>query len=162
MAGRVNELDLDQHFWRAISTDRSFHDWFIARTKFFGRDLELVTDEKWHQRWYRDPETKKDSETDILLIFRDRTDHLRYAVHIENKPDHRNWTEGQAEKYRKRAFNRMSPWRYVDFQTALIAPVSFIARWPVEAGHFDVIVSHEDISAFVPAFATTSQIEAGH
>jgi hypothetical protein len=158
MAGAINELELDHHFWRAVSTDRLFRNWFLARTKFSGRDLELVTDEKWHQRWYRDPETKKDSETDILLIFRDRD--LRYAIHIENKPDHGTWTAGQAEKYRKRALNRMSPWRYVDFQTALIAPLSFIARWPIEAGHFEFIVSHEDVSAFVLAFGISSPTHA--
>jgi hypothetical protein len=137
----VSELKLDHLFWEAISSNPSFQVWFLSRTKFVGRDLNLVTNEKWHQRWYKDPETGKESETDILLIFLDRA-----------TSDHGMWRKGQAEQYRRRALNRMLPWRYVDFQTALIAPTLFIARWPLEVGHFDVTVSYEDISAFVPTF----------
>lgn len=78
---------------------------------------------------------------------------LRHSY--RNKPDHGIWGKGQAENYRKRALNRMSAWRYVDFQTALIAPFLFIARCPVEVGRFDVVVSYEDISAFIPEFNVT-------
>jgi hypothetical protein len=148
----VDELSLDRLFWGAISSDPSFQVWFLGRTKFVGRDLDLVTNELWHQRWYKDPETATESETDILLLFLDRTNKDRYALHIENKPGHGVWRKGQAEQYRKRALNRMSRWRYVDFQTVLIAPSSFIARSPVEVGHFDVTVSYEEIGTFVPAF----------
>ena len=74
------------------------------------RGLDLVMNEKWHQRWYKDPVTGKDSETDILLMFRDRSNNHRYAIHIENKPDRRRWQKDQAENYRKRALNRMSAW----------------------------------------------------
>lgn len=153
MAGKVDELKLDHHFWNAISTKQPFKDWFLARTKFVDRDLDLVMNEKWHQRWYRDPVTGKDSETDILLMFRDRSNNDRYAIHIENKPDRRTWEKDQAENYRKRALNRMSAWRYVDFQTAVIAPLSLIARSPTEVSHFEVIISYEDISVFVPEFS---------
>jgi hypothetical protein len=47
----------------------------------------------------------------------------------------------------------MATWRYVDFQTVLLAPASFIARHPTEAGHFELVISYEDVSAFVPEFA---------
>ena len=147
-----NELELDHHFWRAISTDLLFHRWFLDKSKFSSSALDLVTDEKWHQRWYRDPETRRDSETDILLMFRDRNNDARCAIHIENKPDHRKWETNQAENYRKRAFNRMSAWRYSDFQIALIAPLSFTMRSPIETGLFDFVASYEDISGFVPEF----------
>lgn len=90
----MEEVALDRCFWREVSTSASFRNWLLGKTKFAGRTLELVSNEyneKWHQRWYKDPETKKDSETDILLIFRDTANAERYALHIENKPAHRAW-----------------------------------------------------------------------
>jgi hypothetical protein len=154
MTQHVNELELDHHFWDAISTDRPFQQWFLARTKFCARELELVTDEKWHQRWYKCPVTKRDYEGDILLIFRDRQTGERLSVHIENKPDHRTWTPNQAEHYKKRAIDRMKKWHYVDFETVLIAPRSFIARWPEEAAHFDLKIPYDEIGQFIAPFAT--------
>lgn len=154
MGRRVNELDLDHAFWRLVSTDQAFRTWLISRTKFHGRSIDLVADEKWHQRWYRDPDTGKDSETDILLILLDRDTHDRYALHIENKPDHRKWEPGQASNYRKRDLDRMSKWRYVDFQTMLIAPTSFISRFPLETSAFELAISYEEIAAFAPGFGT--------
>ena len=106
----------------------------------------LVRDEKWHQRWYRDPETGKDSETDILLMFADNVSGERYALHIENKPDHGKWMPDQAANYRRRAVNRMSKWRYVDFQTMIMAPQTFIDRYADDVAEFDVILSY-NISA---------------
>jgi len=47
----------------------------------------------------------------------------------------------------------MSKWRYVDFQTALLAPLSFIRRWPEEAKHFDIHLAYEDVRNFAPEFA---------
>ena len=149
---RHNELDLDHRFWAAMSKDPAFFSWFIAKTKFAGRAVDLVRDEKWHQRWYRDPVTGKDSETDILLMLRDATTGDRVAVHIENKPDHRGWETDQAINYRRRAIDRMTRWRYVDSQIVLIAPMSFVARWPEQASQFDLVVLYEEISAFVPEF----------
>lgn len=154
MTQHVNELELDHHFWDAISTDRPFQQWFLARTKFCARELELVTDEKWHQRWYKCPVTKRDYEGDILLIFRDRQTGERLSVHIENKPDHRTWTPNQAEHYKKRAIDRMKKWHYVDFETVLIAPRSFIARWPEETAHFDLKIPYDEIGQFIAPFAT--------
>jgi hypothetical protein len=115
--------------------------------------LILVTEEKWHQRWYRDPETKKDSETDILLIFVDSSTGDRYALRIENKPAHRGWEPDQAANYLKRAVNRMKAWRYIDFQTVLLAPAAFVQQHPTEASHFHLTISYEEVGAFVPEFA---------
>jgi hypothetical protein len=148
----TTELELDHIFWRTISSDMRFQSWFLNRTKFGEIGVDLIADEKWHQRWYRDPDTGKDSETDILLMIRNRSSGARYAIHIENKPDHGKWEQNQAENYKKRALNRMSAWRYVDFQTVLIAPESFIARSSEEAMHFNVLVSYEEIRTFIPEF----------
>ena len=149
----VSELDLDRLFWGVISTDADFRRWVVGKTKFAHLNLELVTAEKWHQRWYRDPVTKRDSETDILLMFTEVGSGERYAIHIENKPDHRRWEPLQFENYRKRALDRREKWKYVDFQTALLASCGFIERHPNEAGHFDIRLTYEEVSKFVPAFS---------
>jgi hypothetical protein len=45
---------------------------------------------------------------------------------IEDKPAHRTWEPEQAENYRKRAINRMTPLNYADFQVVLLAPTAFV------------------------------------
>jgi hypothetical protein len=156
----VDELTLDHCFWREVSTSPSFRNWLIRKTKCAERSLDLVTDKKWYQLWYRDPETRKDSETDILLMFRDASNCERYALHIENKNAHRKWEPNQAENYRKRATNRMKAWCYVDFQTILLAPSAFVCRHPAEATSFDVVLLYEDVGAFVPEFASAASVIA--
>jgi len=148
----TNELELDNLFWKAISTNQAFQSWFLQRTKFAPQTLDLVTDEKWHQRWYRDPITKKDSETDILLIFKDSKTSNRYAIHIENKPSHRIWEPLQPENYPKRADDRKDKWQYVDYQLVLIAPLAFLKKSSHEIKYFDIAISYEDIGDFIPEF----------
>jgi hypothetical protein len=80
----------------------------------------------------------------------------RYAIHIENKPDHRKWEVDQALNYRLRAADRMAKWRYVDFVLVLLAPKSFVERWPEEANGFDRKVLYEDVCRFIPEFTPTS------
>ena len=48
------------------------------------------------------------------------------VLRVSDRVGHR----GTGGRLRKRAINRMSAWRYTDFQTVLIAPTSFIGRWP--------------------------------
>jgi hypothetical protein len=148
----ATELQLDHLFWKAISSNLDFQSWFLKRTKFSAHALKLVTDETWHQRWFKDPDTKKDSETDTTLIFEDSTNADRYAIHVENKPPHGKFESRQPENYRIRAMNRMLKWKHIDFQTALIAPLLFFAKWPSEVEHFDIRIAYEDISEFVPEF----------
>jgi hypothetical protein len=149
----AQELELDRAFWDAISASHDFQKWLLARTAFDGLPLDLVTNEGWHQRWYRDSDTGEESETDILLLFKHRTRPLRYAVHIENKPLHGKWRPDQAKRYAKRALNRMVPIKYAVFQTALIAPRAFMSKHPSEIAHFGFTISYEEIGEFVPAFA---------
>jgi hypothetical protein len=108
----ATELELDHLFWNAISTNSPFRPWFIQRTKFADAPLLSSLTKKWHHRRYWDPVTKRDSETDILLIFKDLANHERYAIHIENKPPNREWEPFQAENNRMRATNRRLKWRY--------------------------------------------------
>ena len=146
------ELELDQLFWKSISTDLNFQAWFLERTKFRGEPLVLLTSEAWHQRWYRDPETGMDSETDITLIFKNSESQKLFSVHIENKPLHRAWEKDQAENYRKRAANRMIKWKHADCEVALMAPRKFIDKHPDEARHFDFTMTYEEVGLYVPQF----------
>jgi hypothetical protein len=66
--------------------------------------------------------TKEESETDILLIFKDLPAN-RYAIHIENMPLGGKWRLHQPENYRIRAIDRMLKWRYIKFKTVLIGPL---------------------------------------
>ena len=149
MASKADELALDHVFWNGISANEEFRRAFLLRTKFRSRNLELIREKKWHQRWYKDPETGIESETDITLILRDVDSDERVAVHIENKPAHREWERGQAANYRKRALNRQEKWKHRDHQVALLAPASFIADcMDKEAEQFDLSVPYEYIGQY--------------
>jgi hypothetical protein len=54
----------------------------------------------------------------------------------------------------------MKAWRYVDFQTILLAPSAFVCRHPAEATSFDVVLLYEDVGAFVPEFASAASVAA--
>ena len=148
-----DELSLDHAFWGAISTDRAFFDWFTGRSKFSGLWLDLDRSEKWHQRWFRDPVTKLDSETDITLFLLETRLSKRYAIHIENKPGHGKWQQNQVENYPIRAANRMRAWGHQDYDTALIAPKSFLNTHANAVSQFGFAVSYEEIERFIPAFS---------
>jgi hypothetical protein len=150
---KVDELSLDHCFKQQLDTSVAFQEWIIGQTKFKDRHLELVIEKIWHQRWYRDPVTKKDSETDIFLVFRDKDSGQRVALHIENKIASSLWQPYQAENYKIRGEARKSSYDYVDFQTVLMAPQSFIDAWAPQVAHFDVVITHEALSKFVPEFA---------
>lgn len=152
---KLDELSLDHCFKRYLDANVIFQNWIISRTKFKGRRLELVIEKIWHQRWYRDPITKKDSETDIFLVFKDQDSGSRIALHIENKLANSTWQAYQAENYKLRGEARKSSYNYVDFQTVLMAPQYFIDAWPAQVAHFDVIITHEALSNFIPEFSTT-------
>jgi hypothetical protein len=146
------ESELDHLFWNAINMDSGFRAWFLERTKFAGRPLELKSDEDWHQRWYKDPETKKGSETDITLIFRDSEFGHLVSIHIENKTPRKAWEKNQAESYRKRAANRMIKWKHVECEVALMAPRDYISSHPVEVSHFDFVITYEEVGVYAPEF----------
>lgn len=151
MTLRHNELDLDHHFFNAVRDNLAFRHWFLGHSKFAGQTMELVTSEKWHQRWYTNPDTGVQSESDIVLFF-ERPNGERLAIHIENKPAHGKWQIDQPLHYRPRAENRMKRWRHVDWEVGLIAPSSFLMRCADDVAHFDFAVSYEDIEKFVPQF----------
>jgi hypothetical protein len=151
---KIDELSLDHRFKQYLDSNVAFQNWIISKTRFKNRRIELVIEKIWHQRWYRDPVTKKDSETDIFLVFKDKDCGSRIALHIENKLANSVWQAYQAENYKIRAEARKSSYNYVDFQTVLMAPKDFISAWPAQVAHFDVVITHEALSEFIPEFLT--------
>lgn len=80
---------------------------------------------------------------------------FRFALHIKNKPPHGKLTLEQAAGYRGRAsfMAKKQRWlNYVDFETILIAPQSFILANAPSADQFDRTISYERIAPFVPTF----------
>jgi hypothetical protein len=150
---RLSERELDERFWREISNSAEFRNWFLGKTKFAERQLELVTrDGEWQFRWYKDPTTGRESETDILLIFRDRENGDQYAIHIEDKPPHGAWQPEQAMHYPIRAKHLAEKFNYVDFQTVLVAPQAFIDRNRLDAAIFSFCIPYEEISEHIAEF----------
>lgn len=151
-ADKLDELALDNCFWNAISTDRPFFDWFTGQSKFSGLSLDLDRTQKWHQLWAIPPGTTGGCETDItLFLIETRLSH-RYAIHIENKPAHGKWQPNQVKNYEVRAAYRMAKWGHEGYQTALIAPQSFLDAHMDDAARFGFVVSYEQIAKFVPEF----------
>jgi hypothetical protein len=112
-------------------------------------NAELVIDEKWHQRWYRERMTKKDSEMDTLLIFKESGNADFTAIHVGNKPaapPDRMWEPLEADNSRAGGGTKdqVALRRFSDGSNP---PLSILATSPREAGHFDIVVAYENIRA---------------
>ncbi len=151
------ELELDKYFWEAFSTNEQFQKALLDHTKFKGFVLTVKTDELWHQRWYRNPETKKDSETDITLFLEDVARQKLYSIHIENKPPHRAWEERQAESYRPRSEYLAKKWKHEDCTVGLIATANYLSSHVREVNYFEFTMTYEEIGLYVPQFAKVSE-----
>jgi hypothetical protein len=126
----------------------------LSQTKFasVARSAELLVDEQrersakawWRHWWCAVKETGRQSETDILLVFRAATD--RFALHIENKFSAR-LTQYQASDYAPRARQMMgNKWApYSDFETIIIAPEKYLSNSEDECNKFDRMISYEKI-----------------
>lgn len=157
-------------FANRVRDSQDFNSWILSYTKFRGRKVSLlyqeqmsarpkVKPENWWRHWWRKiPELNQERETDIFLVFEDRFDTSRFALHIENKQDAAFWP-GQAEDYEPRARWMMGMPRYLnytDFQTMLIAPQSIQERNPEKAARFHCFISYEDIGCLIPEFSGTA------
>jgi hypothetical protein len=81
----------------------------------------------------------------------------RFALHVENKRDNYRFNSGQAAAYAVRArgmLNRPEYLSHSGFQTILLAPSAFRARYRSEADLFDVFISYEEVGEFLPQFAS--------
>jgi hypothetical protein len=171
-APRITEDQLCSAFAEATKLSSAFRSWLIGRTKFAAHAASaiLLHEEQmalrprkfwWRHWWCHVPELKRDRETDIFMVFQDPSGG-RFALHIENKLRQGRFAPGQAEGYRPRAIhmsNQSKYLSYTDFQTILICPETFQARYPDECRLFDAYISFEEIAAFVPAFELAERFQ---
>lgn len=140
--------------------------WLLENGRFahFSQKARLLADEQaaarkpdvthWSRFWWCSLPDGSQSETDLFFVF--EAEGYRFALHIENKPPSGSLSFQQACGYRRRAtFKANSPgWlSYIDFETLLLAPLSFIDVNREAASQFDRTISYESTAQFVPVFA---------
>ncbi|RVU16216.1 hypothetical protein [Methylobacterium oryzihabitans] len=165
----LSEDALCEIFADAVKDRDDFRLWLLSKTKFFGEasGCRLLHEEQmsirprrrwWRHWWCHVPELNKDRETDIFMVFEAAPSQRRFALHIENKRDNYKFSDGQASAYAPRARHMLNDPRFLshsDFQTILLAPTSFQARYEADAALFDIFISYEETARFLPAFQGT-------
>jgi hypothetical protein len=164
-----SEKELDLALASALESDPKFLDWLVSHTTFSGLGATFHSCRSNHP-WGTHPFPAKDaltgepvsstrqSETDVLLIVRDREDRL-LGVHIENKIGSGKFTQLQAEMYPYRAAHWVDNPRYggyVAFDTVLLAPEDFRQRNAAQAALFGSFISHESVAHFIPLFGSAA------
>ena len=164
----ISELQLDRAFADHLASSEEFRGWVLAKTKFkryadLARllDREQITakprkkPENWWRHWWCKLEDGSESETDIFATFQLQGTDLRFALHIEDKPPHGQFTKDQYLNYKRRAACMARQPKYMDysdFATLLLAPSSFISAHTSEVSHFDNTITYESIAAFIHLF----------
>ncbi len=158
------EKELDQRLEAALRDSPLFLDWLVGRTKFAGLGATYVSsrsDHPWSMVTLNSTDAesgeprsiRRGSETDVLAILR-LADGRLVALHIENKLEGGRFTPDQPAMYRARATQWCGDPKYgsyVDFQTILIAPKSFLERHATAAAEFDARISSEELLPRLPA-----------
>ncbi|HAN99973.1 MAG TPA: hypothetical protein DCQ98_22225 [Planctomycetaceae bacterium] len=152
------EQDFDRLLENALRDSPVFLAWLVDQTKFAGQGAVYDASRSDHPWSLVDLETmdpatgetrivRRGSETDVLLLLR-YPDGRRVALHIENKLEGGRFTPDQPAMYRARAAQWLGDPKYgsyVDFQTILIAPQSFLERHASGAAEFDVRIRTEEL-----------------
>jgi hypothetical protein len=164
---KEKEKELDGALEAALRDDKHFLEWLVNKSKFKGRSPEYVwSRSNWpwgpvklqlpdpgtgEQQW-----VERQGETDVLLVFTFPAEpSRRLALHIENKLALGTFTDYQPEVYKARAeywLRNPKYGNYDDWDTLLLAPVSFYNRCEMDARKFGCFVSHEEVAEFVPLF----------
>lgn len=155
-----SEKDLDRAFERGLRETPGFLPWLLGQTKFAGCDFDIVLIRSDHP-WYRSKLTGKDSETDILIVLRNKLTGRVFALHIENKLANGKFEPNQPENYKVRAqdwIGLMKFGAYEDYETILVAPAQFVEKNAHAASHFDRRIHHEAIARFLPEFDDSAAI----
>jgi hypothetical protein len=160
---RVAEVELDHAFAESLDVV-GFLPWLLAGGRFsrYAESAVLLREEQsrarkalhwWKHWWCRLPDGTE-SETDVFLVF-EAADGLRFALHIENKPTDGILKLEQASRYRRRAALKANDpkWlSYIDFETIILAPRSFLEGHEECVAQFDRAMSYESVASFVPLF----------
>lgn len=161
----TSEKDLDRALHRALETDRSLREWFLAQLRHGQGYWNLVfcrSDHPWGKVRLILPNKStgaleavdREGETDVLAVF-ENSSRSRLGVHIENKLASGVFTPYQPEVCAARAERWVGIKKYGDYhqwETVLLAPSSFITRNTEGARKFTTRILHEQIAAFIPAF----------
>lgn len=161
----ATEKELDRALAAELEANHKFLDWLVSQTKFAGRGAVFHScraDHPWgtHPFPTIDPvtgenaTTKRQSETDVLLVVSDRDGQL-LGLHIENKIGPGKFTDLQPEMYAHRAAHWIGNPRYggyADFETVLLAPEVFRERNAIQAALFGCFISHESAGQYIPLF----------
>lgn len=79
----------------------------------------------------------------------------RFALHIENKPNWGKFLAGQAEAYAPRALQMANQPKFLSYSestTILICPESFQKSNSTACGHFEAVITFEEVGRYVKAF----------
>ena len=164
---KLSEDQLCEIFADAVRDDPAIRFWLLSKTKISQSELDcrLLHEEQmsirprrrwWRHWWCTVPELSEQRETDIFMVFEVTLSRARFALHFENKRDNYKFNPGQAAAYAPRSrhmLNRPEYLSHSDFQTVLLAPMSFHKRHTAEATLFDVFISYEEVARFLPAFS---------
>lgn len=165
----ANEKELDCALAAELETNPDFVEWLISQTKFSSCGAKFHSCRANHP-WGTHPfpgidsvtgeiiTTKRQSETDVLLVVSDRNGRL-LGLHIENKVGAGKFTDLQPEMYAHRAAHWIGNPRYggyADFDTVLLAPEAFRQRHASQAALFGCFISHEAVSQHIPLFRQAS------
>ena len=165
-----SEKALDLALGRELANSDSFLHWFLSKTRFADEVAERVlirSDWPWGKvklrLWNAASQsyetTSREGETDLLMVLQSQR-RGRFALHIENKVSSGRFTDRQPELYRARAAVWAGDAKYGDYEeweTVLIAPLSFYERNRYEASKFNRFISHEDIAAHIPEFCVAAE-----
>jgi hypothetical protein len=145
-------------FAEKVRTSPEFVDWFLSLTPFAGKTVEPILIRS-DNPWYQSKKTGRQSETDILLVFAEKSTGERFAIHIENKTIGDHFRPEQAELYHERAddWRNTEKWgNYEQFVCVLTAPQKFLDKHADQVAKFHAHVSHETLSNFLPQFSCLS------
>ncbi len=160
-----SEKTLDRALSVELERSDAFLRWFLSQTGFADEVVQRVlirSDSPWGKvevrLWNAASQSyevaSREGETDLLIVLQSQR-RGRFALHVENKRSSGRFTAQQPELYRARAAAWAGKAKYGDYEeweTVLVAPLSFYERNQYEARKFNRYISHEEIAAHIPEF----------
>jgi len=163
------EEQLSAAFADQMKHSPAFCSWVLGWTKFaeLSSEMRLLHEEQlslrkrnfwWKDWWCKPPQLKKGRQIDVFAVFKIININRNVALLIENKRSSGSFTdEEQAQDYRAIAEYMKDDDYYmsfVDYETLMIAPQSFLDLHPQETKLFGGAISYEQVAGQVPLFAS--------
>jgi hypothetical protein len=163
------EEQLSAAFADQMKQSPEFCSWVLQWTKFaeLSSEMKLLHEKQfslrmrnfwWKDWWCKPPQLKKGRQMDVFAVFEITGIKRNVALLIENKRGSGRFTdEAQAEDYRAVAEHMKNDnyyMNFVDYETLIIAPQSFLDLHPEKAKLFDSKIPYEEIAGQVLLFAS--------